>query len=265
MGYNIGYERIEGDDDSNDDNTWFTSLDPVTGKSVRVNFTEFRKSFEQAVTDADPRATGTSVQISLQIVHFPQDLQSKEGYAVGFYIKPAVHESLVLQALRDLTWKLSPTVTPGSQPEVNEFLRGVFWSDDPANKLWDLETNDNWNKSWGILWGWDFFWGGRLDPIPTMNIIGRLHFGDLQFLHGMATVTGEAPTTTFLKVLMWVEVMYKLAALQGISRTTKLLDVPVSRDGYSLLSFFNARTQPNSSQTLRDLIAPLDPYKGLRI
>jgi hypothetical protein len=49
------------------------------------------------------KKSGTSAQIGLQIVHFPQDLQSKEGCAIGFYTKPAVHESLVLQALRDST------------------------------------------------------------------------------------------------------------------------------------------------------------------
>ncbi len=51
----------------------------------------------------------------------------------------------------------------------------------------------------------------------------RSHFGNLQFLHAMATKLGEPAQTTKDKLMSWLEVMYKLACGdQGVSPNDKL-------------------------------------------
>lgn len=203
------------------------------------------------------------------IVYWPYDITAKVGYNIGHDgIKhigdmPPVHEYLVLWSLRLSKFKLDPAITRGSDKPTNEFLRGVFWNDDPAALLFDLRSNDNFNESSGIIWLEYFKEAEWVIPLPY-NIIGRSHFGDLQFLHAMGSKTGEKPADTFAKIMLWVEVMYKLAIGQGgITGNTRIRDVGISRDSYSLKTFFGLFTNPCDRQTLSDLIAPLEIYKGL--
>jgi hypothetical protein len=59
------------------------------------------------------------------------------------------------------------------------------------------------------------------------QLLERSHFGDLQFLHGMASTDGETAGVTQDKMLAWAEFTYKVA-IGDISQQTKLNKVPVN-------------------------------------
>jgi hypothetical protein len=47
---------------------------------------------------------------------------------------------------------------------------------------------------------------------PKENaIITRSHYGNLQFLHAMGSEPNELPSETKRKIMIWLDVMYKLA------------------------------------------------------
>ncbi|KAI9763307.1 MAG: hypothetical protein M1840_000789, partial [Geoglossum simile] len=206
--------KIEGGKGFTDEDTYFTCIDPSKGASIRLNYVEFRKAFEQTLTDADPRASGVGQQIGIQIIYFPGDIQAKVGYNVGFssFIKdankPPVHEAMVLRALKDSNFHLPESITRGSDKPTNEFLRGVFWNDDPSGYLFDIKPDQNLSESHGAYWIDDYLDGeGRSQQgrtIPMKNTIGRSHFGDLQFLHTVGKHGGWAEVTaTFPRYQIW--------------------------------------------------------------
>jgi hypothetical protein len=58
-------------------------------------------------------------------------------------------------------------------------------------------------------------------------VLNRSHFGDMQFLHAMASRTGDRAQDTKLSILMWAEFAYKVA-MGRIQASTMLKDVPIN-------------------------------------
>jgi len=58
-------------------------------------------------------------------------------------------------------------------------------------------------------------------------MLNRSHFGDMQFLHSMASRVGDRAQDTKSAIMMWAEFAYKVAVGQ-IQGTTMLKDVPIS-------------------------------------
>lgn len=163
-----------------------------------------------------------------------------------------VHEDMTLAALisagivdRSVTYEKAygGFAKTGIQ-DVWEFIRGVIWNDDPACQLFNNDANYNNSFSTSIKWLGKFEgidWKGS-----NSNIIHRSHFGDLQWLHSMAAQKGEAAQKTQGDAIHWIEVMYKLSVADGVSERDRI--------DSQLSQFFNERTQPKGSQTLRDLL-----------
>ena len=130
-----------------------------------------------------------------------------------------------------------------------EFIRGLIWNDDPSCLL--LNNSYGNNHDFGIGYAWyDAFIHG-----PDNCMTKRSHFGDLQFLHAMATKAGEQAETTKQHLMEWLEIMYKLACGdQGISPTDQLAS--------KFPSHFDNSTTPNGSATLRELILATTPSYG---
>lgn len=59
------------------------------------------------------------------------------------------------------------------------------------------------------------------------NLLTRSHFGDLQFLHAMATGDGIPASATRESVLAWLEVAWKVSSRE-ILPTTLLKDIPIA-------------------------------------
>ena len=104
---------------------------------------------------------------------------------------------------------------------VQQFTRGVLWPDDPEGLLFDEPV---WmeNFSMGIKWLRRFKADKAKDP---KNLTARSHFGDLQFLHGMATKSGLAASTTRGRMLKWARFLVEVATgSQAVD--DKVKDVP---------------------------------------
>ncbi len=65
---------------------------------------------------------------------------------------------------------------------------------------------------------------------PGYAMLYRVHFGDLQFLHAMASQDGDPPGATRARIMMWAEFTWGLAT-ETLSRTTRLKDLGVSELG----------------------------------
>jgi hypothetical protein len=111
-----------------------------------------------------------------------------------------VHERITRQAYEKAGVKLPDDV-----------LAGVRWNDNPpAVRLGPLVGNCD-SKCWTSML--------RVDRM-AMEIVSRReksiaplrsHFGDMQFLHAMASRSGESPRDTREKALRWSEFAYRVA------------------------------------------------------
>ncbi|MEZ4733138.1 MAG: hypothetical protein R3E79_39075 [Caldilineaceae bacterium] len=144
-----------------------------------------------------------------------------------------VHESLTQQSLRAAG--LIGMGDKYTSREAWEYIRGSIWNDDPNGSLFDdrffgFPTTRKYSS--GAKWMVEFHSGkkaaekGKKFGRDEANLLKRSHFGDLQFLHGMAE-SGEEAATTHANVLRWSEFTYKIATA-GIPAYTLIRNVPVS-------------------------------------
>jgi hypothetical protein len=119
-----------------------------------------------------------------------------------------------------------------------QYVRGALWNDDPEGLLFDDRVWYKWFKksekkySSGVEFVLKFkeakvqaFAGTEFGP-NEVSLLKRSHFGDLQFLHGMA-MQGERAATTRDKMVQWAEFTYKVGT-GVIAAGTTLGNVPVS-------------------------------------
>ena len=118
-----------------------------------------------------------------------------------------VHETLTRQAL-------AKSKLQGA--DVIQLVRGVLWNDDPCGQL--LSGNEL-----GATSGWDWYWAFKkaekiskdsrpdFEKVTKCPALGRSHFGDLQFLHGMASGKDVTPKITRDLILAWSEMVYGVA------------------------------------------------------
>ncbi|CAN9233746.1 unnamed protein product [Alternaria alternata] len=188
-----------------------------------------------------------------------------------------VHESMTIAALIASKFPISEGTTYKNAPkEIKEFLRGCVWNDDPGCLLFEQDAHDNYKLSDGIQWGAEYksaeggLVGGFIGFItrtPQQTITGRSHFGDLQFLHAMAAQEKEEPQETKSKIMMWLEIMYKLSVGdQDIHENMRLDQIDVSSSSqYQLRMFFKEDTSPNGAETLRGLLTHNTQYEDTMI
>lgn len=105
-------------------------------------------------------------------------------------------------------------------------LAGVRWNDDPPFRLEEGEGRGTKCKVTETIrfttqpacWG-ELFWdakkkaegGKELNAVRRTSLLGRSHFGDLQFLHAMASRDGEPAADTRRRVIMWAEFAWGVA------------------------------------------------------
>ncbi|KAH7036044.1 peptidase S8/S53 domain-containing protein [Microdochium trichocladiopsis] len=190
------------------------------------------------------------------------------------YVHAPIHESLTLSALLSVP---GSSVTLGTRLESAsnadwEYIRGVVWNDDPAGSLFRDSPGSNHTYALGVEW-YPQYKRGAADWNPAQlsgerfyNVVGRSHYGDMQFLHCMASVAGEQPGDTKRKVMTWMEVMYKLSsgedpqitpgALVEDTKLGDLLDTPPDFPGGSV---------PPRFQPLSYMLAPGSKFLALDI
>lgn len=135
-----------------------------------------------------------------------------------FNIGDPVHEALTYNSLKSAGFLNTADNQNEFRADRNqsywEYIRGVFWNDDPSCLFFDSSTESD-NFSTGLQWYLDFHkaeelsTSGKVSEISTLT--GRSHFGDLQFLHAMELKVNEDPLLTQSKILDWGIFVYKVA------------------------------------------------------
>jgi hypothetical protein len=207
------------------------SLKPVSAQSVEVEVDQLGKArTRESIWNIKPDAETIS--------KYPI-----EGTVFG--IGDPVHEMLTVKALVD-----SGTAKKGiskKDSEIADYIRGVFWNDDPCAQLFADDDLRPLRPSFGVSWFVDFKSAGNNRKKPQefkklkCELLGRSHFGDLQFLHGMADRDGEKAEVTANQMLAWASVMYRIAI--GAIDANKPLDT--DETAKNLLGPLSARSPMN--------------------
>lgn len=181
----------------------------------------------------------------------------------GGAIHQPIHESLTLAALIAVGAVPKGTTVENANNSDWEYVRGSVWNDDPALLLFSDSSSSNHTYSWGADWLSNYHaaaseWQNGATG-DLRNATGRSHYGDLQFLHCMACKLNETPEDTKSKLMVWLEVMYKLATGEdGITADTKV-------SATKLIQFCPPVSLPPSFKPLRYLLAKESPFQGLDI
>ena len=181
----------------------------------------------------------------------PKQVLSRYQVEGSFNWNDPVHEALTLVAIRramDLL-QSSPTGLLGVDvnslptldskdahnlepknidPTAQQFVRGVVWPDDPKGWLFDDDATTK-NYSSGAKWYGEF--DAKYKDQPD-KLIGRSHYGDLQYFHGMASADGEAAQVTKDKILGWARFLIDVATGR-IAGDAKLKDVAYTKDRFA--------------------------------
>ncbi|MDR4476141.1 MAG: hypothetical protein R3B11_09065 [Nitrospira sp.] len=142
-----------------------------------------------------------------------------------------VHESITHAALQE-----SGLIEKGTQfndPAIWEYLRGIFWNDDPEGFFFDHNEaqTDNWSNGIEFLSNFSSYKSDAMDGMvfgPATPLLGRSHFGDLQCLHAMASCDGESAIDTRDALLRWGEFLYSVG-VGSVAETEILGSVTVGR------------------------------------
>jgi pimeloyl-ACP methyl ester carboxylesterase/V8-like Glu-specific endopeptidase len=98
----------------------------------------------------------------------------------------------------------------------DQIVRGVFWNDDPEALLFDDDPQRPLSKSTGFLFALKFkrfelFVSKQRAIRPADGLLARSHFGDLQYVHAMASTPDEATSRTRQRMLGWAEFCWSVA------------------------------------------------------
>lgn len=135
--------------------------------------------------------------------------------ATVFAIGDPVHETLMLHSL--INGEVLPKGTTANDRLAAQFIRGVLWNDDPCAQLLTENDFSPLEPSLGVVWYMDFLKAqsqaktGAGTQGLKCPLLGRSHFGDLQFLHSMADRDGVKADHTANRILSWASVMYRIA------------------------------------------------------
>ncbi|MGH8103640.1 MAG: hypothetical protein ACREJQ_03865 [bacterium] len=120
-------------------------------------------------------------------------------------------------------------------------VAGVRWNDDPPFRLNPGQGRDLHCKVEETIriitqpWCWGGLFrdakrraerGELMDAASGVSLLHRSHFGDLQFMHAMATKDGEPAETTRRKILMWAEFTWR-TAMKEYGLATRLQDISI--------------------------------------
>lgn len=177
-------------------------------------------------------------------------------------ISEPVHEEITLRARACAALATVPAGQPlvcdaqapyAGDPDGNKYdslVRGVWWNDDPNQLLFAGRQPKwfGWMKDGERIARHARNWLGRparITPRYYMNY--RSHFGDLQFLHAMASADGEAAADTRAHVLEWAEFAWAVATRKiAVDRTLDQVTTPG----------FQARFSQQSGWTVGYLFGP---------
>jgi hypothetical protein len=169
--------------------------------------------FSSAGAGAEVPAAETRKEVSIWSLE-AMDVDPRKYEIEGpFAIGDPVHETLTLKALVRGGAVLGTVGRRSAQ--VAQFMRGVFWNDDPCAQLFSESISNPLRPSLGLAWFFDFRLAssensGNFSKLDC-PLLGESHFGRLQFLHAMANSDDIAAEVTQEEVLAWISVTYRIA------------------------------------------------------
>jgi len=143
----------------------------------------------------------TTSSVKQDIIATSGDMNDKGGDEItpmmsirgpgGIFNQP-IHESLTLAALINGNFGVAQDTTVDNASNHDwEYIRGAVWNDDPDCLLFNDDVENNHAYSTGAMWAYKFKTGEtqwkNLDSGRFRNPTGRSHYGDLKFLHCMAS------------------------------------------------------------------------------
>jgi len=175
------------------------------------------------------------------------------GGSLDGYLANPIHESITFAALGHCSYNMQPgtSLAAGNNAQW-EYVRGAIFNDDPDSLLFDDKENQNHEHSSGLTWLAKFKVGKHdweNDASDKMtNATGRSHFGDLQFLHCMASKQNEPATVTKDKIMTWIKVLWKLTTGEdGINADTVIGKTAISE-------FLPDGSAPDRNRTFKSLL-----------
>jgi hypothetical protein len=134
--------------------------------------------------------------LTLRVIKEALDRIAAEGWTAGGLLG-----GVDATGIPELSSKKGHNLAPEKHinKSLQQFIRGVVWPDDPRGLLFD-EPAGTTDYSTGIAWYREFTPKKVTD---SKALTARSHFGDLQFLHGMATQDGELAYMTAEKMRAW--------------------------------------------------------------
>lgn len=112
------------------------------------------------------------------------------------------------------------------EPKGNKYdslIRGVWWNDDPNQLLYAARQIKwlAWMEDGRKIATTGIDLRGRPKTIsPRYYMNYRTHYGDLQFMHAMASRDGESAAETQKNILLWAEFVYAVATGRLDTETT---------------------------------------------
>ncbi|WP_152984369.1 hypothetical protein [Stenotrophomonas terrae] len=158
--------------------------------------------------------------------------------------------------------------TPSKEPGGNKYdslIRGVWWNDDPNQLLFALRQAEfaAWMDDAKRIAVTGVNWKGRKATIgPDYNMTYRGHYGDLQFIHAMASEDGEPAQVTQQNILDWAEFAFAVATGRLDPETkmnqagpTRLQEYFEQQSGWTVNYLFAPKYRLKNAQYTRNMAA----------
>lgn len=177
----------------------------------------------------DPGSYAGQELLAHELTHVVQQQSSGQAALNRYQVEgpeewnDPVHEMITQQALRQAG--VIGKDAKYSDPAAWEYTRGAFWNDDPQGQLFDGRKSFSTGYEWtSQFWDYEAKAAAGQKFGPNDPLLARSHFGDLQFIHGMAAEEGETAEETRKKMMLWTDFTAKVAAGE-IKGDTKIGDL----------------------------------------
>jgi hypothetical protein len=198
---------------------------PLTTEAREFMEPRFGTDFAGVRVHTDAEAGGISRDLGARAFTHGQDI----------YMGAGRYDSGSTEGKRLLAHELTHVVqqTGWAQPKIQRWsIRSRIKSLPEGHELLTAESISNAGltkedlKELGLQES-DIVAGSTWNDLPGAQLLHRVHYGDLQFLHSMASNPLETAGQTLEKVLMWAEFCYKVGT-GVIDPETALGEVPVA-------------------------------------
>jgi len=231
---------------------------PFTGLwSPRTNSPSTRRVDIASTSTMMTEDAQDTVSEDSELIESPKHLLARMSIKAGpeGMIHQPIHESVTLAAMINGSFGVAQGTTVDNVDTHDwEYIRGAVWNDDLDGLLFDDNPLNNHAYSTGTRWAYEY-----KTEDGFRNPTGRSHHGSQQFFHCTASKSGEKPGETRREVMVWLEVMYKLASGEdGLTGETLIGDTKLSE-------FYYPVSLPPSSKSLRYLLSKDSAFRGVDV